>query len=244
MDGVASHGLKDPQTLSFQRPTIRRLILASYWLVILIAVPFWWRLTSIERRALPSNRVHPQLERTLVFPVNVQLDASSFQEKAPILAKELNSLLTQTVQASTRWKSLEIHVGLINDAGMVLRQACCDIPTQPAADGATEEGSYTVTLGNATAVRHPRHLTVNHEDALYGRRLYTIPSDLSYSDAFPATRIAELLTGLLAPETSSQDQRVAKYAKRYRLAFSLLNEDVASDRLITSWNVRAAIAGK
>ncbi|KIM70752.1 hypothetical protein SCLCIDRAFT_1206925 [Scleroderma citrinum Foug A] len=207
MDGVASHGLKDPQTLSFQRPTIRRLILASYWLVILIAVPFWWRLTSIERRALPSNRVHSQLERTPVFPVNVQLDASSFQEKAPIIAKELNSLLTRTVQASPRWKGLEIHVGLIDNA-----------------DGQTEEGSYTVTLGNATAVRHPRHLTVSHEDALY------------------AARIAELLSGLLAPETSSQDQRVVKYAKRYRLAFSLLNEDVASDRLITSWNVRAAIA--
>ena len=119
-----------------------------------------------------------------------------------------------------------------------------NIPTQPAADGQTEEGSYTVALGNITAVRHPRHLTVSHEDALYGRRFYTVPSDSCSNDAFPAARIAELLAGLLAPETSSQDQRVAKYAKRYRLAFSLLNEDVASDRLISSWDIRAAIAGK
>lgn len=69
-------------------------------------------------------------------------------------------------------------------------------------------------------------------------------ADVDYSDAFPAARMSELLTALLAPDTSAQDQRVAKYAKRYRLAFSLLNENVASDQLITGWDIRAAIAGK
>ncbi|KAL4072489.1 phosphatidylinositol-glycan biosynthesis class S protein-domain-containing protein [Scleroderma yunnanense] len=206
-DASASHNLKDPQTLSFQRPVIRRLILASYWLVILLAVPFWWRLTSIERKALPSDRVHSQLERTPVFPVNVQIDASTFQEKALGLAEELNSLLTQSTQASTRWKGLDIRVSIIENA-----------------EDQIDEGSYTVALGNTTAVRYPRHLIVSHDDALC------------------AARTAQLLSGLLAPETSSQDQRVVQYAKRYRLAFSLLNENIASDQLISSWDIGAAIA--
>ena len=157
MDSV--HGLKDPQTLVFQRPAIRRLILASYWVVILLAVPFWWRLTSIERRPL---RVHSQLDRTPVFPVNVRLDAPTFQEKASFLANELNSLLAD----STRRKGLEIHVGV---AGTVLHLCSLCMTMHPVADGQRQEGSYTVAVGNATAVSHPRHLTVSHEDALHGR---------------------------------------------------------------------------
>lgn len=205
----ALHGFKDVQSLSFQRPIIRRLILGSYWVVILFAIPFWWRLTSIERIALPSNRVHAQLEKQPVFPVNVQLDGFSFHGRASLLASELNELLAKSTRTSTRWNNLDIHVTLNQNA---------------AVDNQTARSVYTVAVGNGTVVRHPRHLI------------------LSQDDASSATKIADVLTGLLAPEAPSRVQRVVQYSKRYRLAFTLLNEDVTSDQLIHNWDIRAALA--
>lgn len=117
----SSHKLKDPDILSFQRPAIRRVILASYWIVILLAIPFWWRLTSIERKTLPSNRVQSQLERRHVFPVNVQIDATSFRERAPILVSELTGLLTQAIQSSLRWRNLDVRVNTGQDVGAILQ---------------------------------------------------------------------------------------------------------------------------
>jgi phosphatidylinositol glycan class S len=41
-----------------------------------------------------------------------------------------------------------------------------------------------------------------------------------------------------------QAQRIAQYTKRYRLAFTLLNENAASPHLVNSWDIQAAFAGK
>ncbi|KAG6335447.1 hypothetical protein ID866_3646 [Astraeus odoratus] len=199
MDQSASstsfHNLKDPNTLNFQRPVNRRLILASYWIVIFLAIPFWWRLTSIERKGLPSTRVHSQLERRPIFPVHVQVDPSSFRERAPILATDLNKLLARSTRVSSTWQNLDIHVDASHNEGAVLQ--------------------FRLAVMFQCAIQQPRYLTLSEEDAS------------------SAVRVADLLTALLAPETSSPVQRVAQYAKRYRLAFTLLNEDAASAQLIS-----------
>lgn len=58
-------------------------------------------------------------------------------------------------------------------------------------------------------------------------------------------RLASILSELLAPEISSiQEQRVIQYSNRYRLAFTLLNENAASDHLFHSWDIQPAIVGK
>lgn len=68
--------LKDPSSVSFQSSPTRRLVLASYWVLILLAVPLWWQTTSIERLALPTAR--PALP--LRFPVDVHLSGVSLHE--------------------------------------------------------------------------------------------------------------------------------------------------------------------
>lgn len=61
----------------------------------------------------------------------------------------------------------------------------------------------------------------------------------------PVQQLATILSGLLAPEISPiQEQRVIQYSNRYRLAFTLLNENAASDRLVNSWDIEPAIVGK
>jgi Phosphatidylinositol-glycan biosynthesis class S protein len=56
--------------------------------------------------------------------------------------------------------------------------------------------------------------------------------------------LANLLSLLLAPHAASPDQeyRVAQYAPRYRLAFTLLNEDAAAGQVIVGWDIPNALA--
>jgi GPI-anchor transamidase subunit S len=64
------------------------------------------------------------------------------------------------------------------------------------------------------------------------------------SDYFPATSLTDTLSGLLAPYSASSGphDRVVQYAPRYRLAFTLLNEDAASGQAIHGWDIQDAIA--
>ena len=59
--------------LAFESPLVRRSIIASYFLVILLALPLWWKTTSIERQALPVSHVFEQTKRELLFPIHVAL---------------------------------------------------------------------------------------------------------------------------------------------------------------------------
>ncbi|KAH7886940.1 phosphatidylinositol-glycan biosynthesis class S protein-domain-containing protein [Phlebopus sp. FC_14] len=204
---VVNHGLKDPQRLSFESSKTRRLVLGSYWFIIVAALPFWWHLTSIQRIALPSNHVRSQLDRKPVFSVDVRIDTSTFQTKALGLSRELNQLLSPSSQFSPECdaKARLYHQAVtMNIAEM-------------------ESSVYTVILDDVTAIRHPRQLLVSPEDASSGGRI---------------------LSNLLAPQTTPfQAQRVAQYSQRYRLSFTLLNENAASDRSASSWDIEAVIAG-
>lgn len=56
----------DIPTISFQSPNIRLKIVASYWLVFILGLPLWWITTSIERLALPVERVKSTARATEV----------------------------------------------------------------------------------------------------------------------------------------------------------------------------------
>ena len=58
----------DPAQLCFENIRTRRYIIASYWLIVIFAIPLWWKTTSIERLALPASRVHAQSKRE-VYPI-------------------------------------------------------------------------------------------------------------------------------------------------------------------------------
>ena len=70
-------GLRNPSTLFFQTDSVRRSIVASYWLVILLALPLWWHSTSIERLPLPSARVLQQVSKRVSVPVDVCVEGAS-----------------------------------------------------------------------------------------------------------------------------------------------------------------------
>lgn len=56
-------------------------------------------------------------------------------------------------------------------------------------------------------------------------------------------KVVTSLQELLTPPTQSTELRVAQYAPRYRVAFTLLNEDAAYGGAVAGWEVEKAIAG-
>ncbi|KAJ7634753.1 phosphatidylinositol-glycan biosynthesis class S protein-domain-containing protein [Roridomyces roridus] len=179
--------LRDPAGLFSE--SIRRLIIASYWLVIIAAIPLWWQTTSIERLSLPTSRVHAQAANTLRFPVHIRLENVQDDSLAPALQ--------QFVQERTQTSGLDVTV---DDK---------------------DADSYTITLAGGPPLVMERQLT-------YPVRSGTLPA------------LADTLAALLVPPVDVH--RVAQYSPRYRLAFTLLNEDAAAGTSISSWDVSRAIS--
>ncbi|KIK47000.1 hypothetical protein CY34DRAFT_799847 [Suillus luteus UH-Slu-Lm8-n1] len=150
-------GFKDPRKLSFERDWIRRTVLASYWIVIILAFPFWWHLTSIERLALPTSQIRLQVQKNIIFPIAVHFDAS-ITEQNPNLNSRVQTLLRDSaINEPGRWKGVDLRLQDRNDEASNL---------------------YTVALGEQTSIAHSRHLRVNKTDAQSATRLSSILSDL------------------------------------------------------------------
>lgn len=146
--------LRDPSRLFYQLDYNRRLIIASYWAVILCALPLWWYTTSIERLSLPSTRVYSQTGKELRFPVDVHLDASITRSDASLL-HQLQHLVDELVRhAPDRWKGLEVRFSSKPDSGMSLVSSHETLSYIQVLD----EPSYSIVFGNDIYVRD-RHLT-------------------------------------------------------------------------------------
>ncbi|KAF7318895.1 hypothetical protein HMN09_00225300 [Mycena chlorophos] len=179
--------LRDPSTLFFQSEAIRRLIISSYWVVLIAALPLWWHTTSIERLSLPTSRVNAQADRQLRLPISIGLEDASLVGP---LQRELDS-------RGQRWKGLDVTVA-----------------------GAAANASYIVVNADNAALLGERRLQ-------FPLRRATIPL------------LADALSDLLVPRLNSH--RIAHYAPRYRLAFTLLNEDAVEGDAISSWDISTAI---
>ncbi|TCD70687.1 GPI transamidase component [Steccherinum ochraceum] len=77
-------GVVDTTTLSFESIFTRRRIVISYWLVILFAIPIWWKTTSIDRLSLPESQVYSIVERKWpIIPPSVATTSHRVVKYAP-----------------------------------------------------------------------------------------------------------------------------------------------------------------
>ncbi|KAI0754377.1 phosphatidylinositol-glycan biosynthesis class S protein-domain-containing protein [Daedaleopsis nitida] len=209
----------DPARLCFESDRTRRYIISSYWLVILLAIPLWWQTTSIDRLALPASRVQAERQREVLFPVTVNLEGKDGEDAS------------HTARMVQSWLQLGEDAALENAINITVTA------------GNLSDAAYQVILD-----RGERNPVVD------GRRLYfdmlpemdmfggvdTLSQDVSLG------RLADTLTKLLVPygtyaASNERAQRVMTYSPRYRLAFTLLNEDAASGNAALSWEVQDAI---
>ncbi|KAG6831710.1 hypothetical protein H0H87_004367 [Tephrocybe sp. NHM501043] len=199
--------IHDPSKLFFQVEYVRRSIIAAYWAIIILALPLWWRTTSIERLALPSSRVVEQARHSLRIPIRIGLQTGSDRAQ---LQKSLDTIMKWEPQ---RWEGLSV---LIHETEMQRPDDRGSRSSQFWAKSALD-GSYTVQN--------------SEEISVYGRHLSFPTSSVSL--------LASLLGELIAPSISSH--RVAQYSPRYRLSFTLLNEDAASGDSFIDWDVSDAV---
>lgn len=64
-------------TIPFQSNNIKLRIVSSYWLIIILGLPLWWITTSIERLALPVERVRSRVTEVLGYPFDAVRSRSS-----------------------------------------------------------------------------------------------------------------------------------------------------------------------
>lgn len=79
------------------------------------------------------------------------------------------------------------------------------------------------------------------QTTLYGRRI-TVGTESWAPEAI--TKTSDTVTRLLIPytyQTASEEHRTVKYAPRYRLAFTLLNEDATTSQAALSWDIGNAL---
>ncbi|KAF7344519.1 GPI transamidase component PIG-S [Mycena sanguinolenta] len=207
--------LRDPSSLFYQSEYIRRLIIGSYWLVIIAAVPLWWHITSIQRLSLPTSRVRAQAGNQLHFPVQIQLEGIQDASLPASLQRLVDDRIRRSPQA---WKGLDVKVNDQN--GVCVTATTWELLTHPP-DANKRLDSYTVRSTEGVPLASERHLA-------YPVRTETLPM------------LADTLSALLVPPTDTH--RVAPYSPRYRLAFTLLNEDAAAGRAISGWDISGAIA--
>ncbi|KZT07098.1 uncharacterized protein LAESUDRAFT_713904 [Laetiporus sulphureus 93-53] len=203
----------DPAQLAFESGRTRRLIIASYWITILLALPLWWTTTSIERKSLPAARVFAQQHRELIFPIHVHLNSSDSSIHTATLAQEVQNYL-------------DTNAELQHGSGLHITIS----PNETTSDG------YQVLLERG-----------EQEPMLEKRSLHLAvhPEVHDSSSQMLAMEVADTLATLISPYTtlrSPHAERVVSYAPRYRLAFTLLNEDAASDNAALSWDVRESLS--
>jgi phosphatidylinositol glycan class S len=93
-----------------QSASTRRLILASFWLVIIIAIPLWWSATSIERLSLPSSLVLSEADKQLEFPISINVDASLVGRDSGIVSKLRRLIERHISEQPSRWSGLRVQL--------------------------------------------------------------------------------------------------------------------------------------
>ncbi|KAF7426157.1 GPI transamidase component [Pleurotus ostreatus] len=181
--------LREPSTIFFQSDNVRRTIIASYWIIIILALPLWWKTTSIERLSLPSSRVRNQASKALRLPVHIQLPGSYLDT-----TKRSQDQLAQTL---------------------------------------SKQGVDVVFTGGHIEGSNPTYIL---KHATNGLVLSDRELEYDFSDE---SKLSTILSELLCPP--QQGHVVAPYSPRFRLSFTLLNEDSTSGNYVRSWDVSRGI---
>jgi phosphatidylinositol glycan class S len=241
-------------TLSFQQPGVRQVIFLSYWLVVFVALRLWWSTTSIERLSLPESRVQNQATRTvrrirpcwaqlahvlsqLHLPIDIKLEGDWSEHQRTEFSKEIQTL---QANAGVSGQSLGIRVSTAASTGAY--QFVSSILVSDSTAVKTLHLLTSLPLGKAILPHPCKAGPLSH---LLVRILSFIARPTLERIAESSAEWAHLVSELLALESKvAEDHTTFKHSPRYRLAFSLLNEDAAAGGAITEWPAEAFVARK
>ncbi|EJU02454.1 hypothetical protein DACRYDRAFT_107371 [Dacryopinax primogenitus] len=209
--------------------TTRRWIVASYWLVVLLCLPVWYYMTSIERLPLPTERIGLLEGKRVTFPIKIDLDLGNQFDSVQrgMYARGMEEDLSLLKQQSIDFPPLDFEFTFNADRHPV--DPCLQSETDEAED------SYYV---------HFRMVDVDRPFVTCGRHLVVGVKD-TLRIPLPVT---DAIRDLVAPYSNQKlhptaaESRIAQYSPTYRLAFTLLNEDASVGGAATGWEIHEALS--
>ncbi|KAK1922767.1 phosphatidylinositol-glycan biosynthesis class S protein [Papiliotrema laurentii] len=230
----------------------RLLVVLSFPLVLLLAVPFWWYTTSITRLPLPTARIEAlelstpiDARTTVLFTADTQAFPTPPPGRAVFEHSQITSAIAREVTKSadgillqqrpdTRGKRLwDLVVDPVEGQVPTLRihirytdRANASFPLHPYIQE-KESGLMTTGLPAGTCVIpvHPSQLGDNMLN-----KHYQIAVLKSLMALFPSL-----------PSPPAIPLRALKYSPNVTLSFVLLNEDSTVGSYVRDWDVEAAI---
>ncbi|KAF8609411.1 hypothetical protein BDV93DRAFT_518234, partial [Ceratobasidium sp. AG-I] len=190
-------------------------IILAYWAVLLVSLPVWWVLTTVERLPLPGAQVKEASSRALHIPIDVNVHVLDGLCDATTLAAKVQIGWDRSRRADEKdiWSALDVRIGALGSH-------------RSDRSGATYRVVVRQGYDDDPVVIHTRSFEA------YSR---------SGCDEGLVRKVVTSLQELLTPPTQSTELRVAQYAPRYRVAFTLLNEDAAYGGAVAGWEIEKAI---
>ncbi|RDL31005.1 putative realted to GPI transamidase component S (Phosphatidyl inositol glycan class S) [Venustampulla echinocandica] len=257
-NAVSAMAKKEPPPEKPAEIRLRRLVILSFWLIILfLGLPIWWRTTTIYRARLPLDQMMDWAEGRAcrpVFPLRISIEADFLQDH------EAQHLLRTTQHALDDLNDFSAH-----HLRLQLSPSASASTTAPelSTGGEEEEVALVIRLlpGNTTIADLQSYCPIL--DIYYTPN--QIPSSSSSSSSL-ATYIANTLRELfaeeqamiayllstssapperspkaLAPEVAESlakwTTRSMKYSRTYHLTFSLFTPNATP----SSWDIEAAL---
>ncbi|SPO23043.1 related to GPI transamidase component PIG-S [Ustilago trichophora] len=244
--------------LGFQSLTTRLAILLCFWTALLLSIPSWLRLTTIERLPLPTRQVEAlQLSEkcpvTFASSLTVLVDPELLPASTPSADQvevEQASFLTQVEQLLQQ--SLEIKTDLPGAPSLECTQWVVETKSKDlkAQDDVVQPqtGRYVVQV-----LSESTRDSINQDSlpTVYFPLIKDATSSPLVPDTISAAVISELLhirgdspvssssSSTSAPTDAEQDPRVIQYSKHIRLVFSILNQDVTDTTAYDSYLIHA-----
>ncbi|TKY86722.1 hypothetical protein EX895_004362 [Sporisorium graminicola] len=236
--------------LLFQSLGTRIAILTCFWLALLLSIPSWLRLTTIQRLPLPTR----------------QVEALQLSEKCPVTFRATLSVLVDSSILPQDHEGAEAQATFLSEVEQLVQQSLTlkaelpaaaslectqwNVTAQPIASADSlesidpETGRYVVRVLSEASIPDNEADDANSQQASVPTVfLPTIEDPTSLPlvpDAISAAVIAELLhlrgdkplalqddaSSTASIADTEQDPRVIQYSKHVRLVFSIMNQDI------------------
>ncbi|RIA87016.1 phosphatidylinositol-glycan biosynthesis class S protein [Glomus cerebriforme] len=240
---------------------IRRLIITSFYIVILFGLPLWWKTTEVYRAQLPFTEIEEWSNWEafdLEFPTHFTIYVANVKPstiKFANLSSNLENLITsrynidnsKEANNGTSQKSIRFPVKI--------KLADWNNWMNDLQDGNLEMGNLANKNGQYSFYILPRTKSNSDTKVLVGNQRQAIVEINQWDTNVIEKTISDLIISLFMPEQDAirksiieplsdskvelDSMRTMKYSSQYQVTFSLMNGDPSN--LLVNWDIEEAV---
>ncbi|KAL1918591.1 uncharacterized protein VTP21DRAFT_2613 [Calcarisporiella thermophila] len=232
----------------------RRLVVLSFWAVIILGIPLWWKTTEVYRAPLPFAEIEEWSHKTcdMRFPVHLRLHISDATKDLDItgIGNSVKDGVAERLKSEEKCLEYEADVSVMawNDAKQSESSTWLDEEDQD-----SEPGTYDLYVRPDVPVsRSKKFIDANRVFVGRGRRMLVLVKDwredeiskvLSIYASSLFTKERESIRRIIAEQRGEQtaanhdSMRTFKYSREYRITFSLMNGGAGH----VDWDIAKAV---